>query len=215
MESPVPFRHHCHRLHTANYNPVLIDALDGSENNPPIRLRPRSPSLRSSNSNHQPVPRPNRTIPPQLIHPRRRQTSHRRQIVIHKRPHHHRSRMPPARNQPVKRTRRRLNRIDMHSLRIIPLRERDNLRLVNDYRPIFKDRSHRVVFKVTIVSRCQLYPPLSVYFSLTGRMQRNLNRWPASSRNNIYDNKSSIYMTLEEIDSRRTPSRKCGTPPPF
>ncbi len=157
-----PFRHHGHSLHTADHDPILINPLNRGKNNPPVRLRFRRSCLSSSNPNHQPVPRPHRTIPPQFIHTRRSQTSHRRQIIIHKRPHHHRSRTPSAGNQTMKRTRRRSHRIDMHSLRIVTPRKGENLRLVNGNRPIFEDRANRVVFEITILFRWQRYSPVSL-----------------------------------------------------
>lgn len=162
MASSFPPRHHSHSLHTADHDPILIDPLNRGENDPPVRLRPRRPSLGSGNPNRQPVPRPHRTIPPQFIHTRRRQTGHCGQIIIHKRPHHHGSRMPSAGNQPMKWTRRRSHRIDMHSLWIVPLRKRNHLRLVDGNRPIFEDRANRIVFEVTILFRWQRYSPVSL-----------------------------------------------------
>jgi len=48
------------------------------------------------------------------------------------------------------------HRIDMHRLRIIPFGKRNDLRFVNNNGPILKDCPHGIVFKVTIVCRCQL-----------------------------------------------------------
>ncbi len=70
--------------------------------------------------------------------------------------------MPSAGNQPMKRTPCRSNRIDMHGLRIVPPREGENLRLIDDDRPIFEDRPNSIVFEVTIFPGWQRYSPVSL-----------------------------------------------------